>query len=87
MTKRKTKTKKSGSLKESYNKYGFLSGVKNNKGKRAPVRLTDTLEGWRASYMKSGRKVPGTKVSRKVKPESLSKRLAKRGHKRVEIWD
>ena len=87
MVKRKSKTKKSGSLKESYNKHGFLSRVSNTKGKRAPVRLTDTFKGWEASYMKSGRKVPGTKVSRKVKPESLSKRLAKRGHKRVEIWD
>ena len=65
-------------------KHGFLVKVTNSIGRKKPVYLGQGLKGWHALYSKSFRKVNNKNIR---SPERYAKKLAKRGHRLVEIRD
>lgn len=76
--------KKKVSIKEKYGKDGYLDEVLNPKGDKAPVYIYQGVKkGFSARYTNSNRSLNVSSNN----AESLAKRLAKKGHKKVEFWD
>lgn len=87
--KRKNKTnsnkrKKKSNLKYTY-KNGYLQNIKNTKGTKGKVYV---VEDARSPYYKARYYNSDKSVGIKGKSQSgLAKKLAKKGHKEVDVWD
>lgn len=78
-------SKKPVKLKSTYKK-GYLMTVSNPKGTRKPAYVAETLKGTTARYVGSHKNI-GTIKGSAGSSERYARKLARKGHKKVSIWD
>ena len=69
----------------SYNRFGFISQIKNPSGRMKPVHIVERAQG-RSGFTAVTAK-QHRKIAFSVHAESLGMRLAKKGHRLVQFLD